>query len=487
MAAKLDEIIDFRQIIFKVINNWFFFIISLFISFSVAFAYNRYTNELYMVETSILIKEDNSIATASDLLYSKVSSKKKSIENKELMIKSFPLVYKTLQDLRFDISYYIEGNIKTSETYTSPIYLTCADTDNIKGKKISVEVIDSNSFLFFDMALKEEQIKQFDEKFFFCGVEISISYNPLFQFEKIIDIPITIVKFHELKYLTQVYQRKISVVQEDRESTVINISILSEDQQKGVVFLNKLTENYINNEVEEKNIVSINTVRFINNQLLEMSDSLALIEQQIQDYKNDNKVTDLSLKAQSIYNNIIVLESEVAKSNTIDNYYDDLSEYLNSSDSFEGVSVPSSFGVTDENFNTLIRRLVETQTKKNILIDGGQVNNPAIVQYSREIKQLVINLQEAIKTRKLANNLVLLDSKRRIAEKEKDLGGLPKVERELLSIERLQSISENIYTFLLKKRAEARITSSSNISDSKVLEPAMLFNKEPVTPNKRNN
>ena len=112
------------------------------------------------------------------------------------------------------------------------------------------------------------------------------------------------------------------------------------------------------------------------------------------------------------------------------------------------------------------------------------MNNPAIIQYNREIKQLAINLQEAIKTSRLANNLVLLESKRRIAEKEKELGDLPKIERELLSIERLQSISENIYTFLLKKRAEARITSSSNISDSKVLEPAILFNSAPLTPDK---
>jgi len=484
MAAKLDEIIDFRQIFFKVINNWFFFIISLFLAFSVAFAYNRYTHELYMVETSILIKEDNSIATASDLLYNKVSSKTKSIENKELMIKSFPLVYRTLQDLRFDISYYIEGNIKTSETYIAPINLICANTEKIKGRTITIEVINANSFTLFDVESKEEQVKRFAEKFLFHGVEISIIRNTLFQFDKNTGFPIVVVKFCDLKNLTQLYQNKILVTQKDRESTVINISILSADQQKGVVFLNKLTENYIKNELEEKNSASIKTVRFIDNQLLEMRDSLALIEQQIQEYKNNNQVTDLSLKAQSIYNNIIGLETEFAKSNTLDHYYNDLSEYITKIDDFDGVSVPSSFGENDENLNVLIKKLVEIQTKKNILIDGGQVNNPAIIQYNREIKQLAINLQEAIRTSRLANNLVLLESKRRIAENEKELGDLPKIERELLSIERLQSISENIYTFLLKKRAEARITSSSNISDSKVLEPAILFNANPLTPDK---
>ena len=484
MATKLDEVIDFRQILFRVINNWFFFVLSLFVAFSIAFAYNRYTNELYMVETSILIKEDNGLATASDLLYSKVSSNKKSIENKELMIKSFPLVYKTLQDLRFDISYYIKGNIKISETYAAPIHVRCAKTEEIKGKKISVEVIDDNSFSFVCMASNEEQIQRFDEKFLFYGVEISITKNPIFQFKKDIGLPVTIVKFYDLKYLTQVYQNEIFVTQKDRESTVINISILSQNQHKGVVFLNKLTENFINNELEEKNFASIKTVRFINNQLLEMRDSLALIEQQIQEYKNNNQVTDLSLKAKSIYNNIIGLETEVAKSNTLDNYYNNLSEYLKIGANFEGVSVPSSFGVNDENLNILIRKLVENQTKKNILIDGGQVNNPAIVQYNRQIKQLVINLQEVIKRSRLTNNLLLFESKRRITEMEMDLGYLPKIERELLSIERLQSITENIYTFLLKKRAEARISSSANVSDSKVLEPAMLFNKSPLTPDK---
>ena len=69
-------------------------------------------------------------------------------------------------------------------------------------------------------------------------------------------MPTTIVKFHDLKSLAQLYQNKIVVSQKDRESTVINISILAEDQLKGVIFLNKLTDNYIKNEVNEKNIAS---------------------------------------------------------------------------------------------------------------------------------------------------------------------------------------------------------------------------------------
>jgi uncharacterized protein involved in exopolysaccharide biosynthesis len=298
---------------------------------------------------------------------------------------------------------------------------------------------------------------------------LSVQVNHHFHFLENEKIPVTIVKFVGLRSLAQSYQDRIIVTQKDIESTVIDISILSEDQLKGIIFLNKLTENYIQNEMNEKNTASDNTVRFINNQLIEMSDSLALIEQQIQEFKNNNQVVDLSLKAQSIYTNIVSLETELAKSKTIDSYYNYLSDYLNQGTGLEAISVPASFGINDLSLNSLIEQLGEIQTKKNILVDGGQVNNPAIPQYERQSKQLILNLKEAIKTSKSANNLLITDFEKRITKMEQSLGDIPQVERELLSIERLQSISENIYIFLLKKRAEAKITSSSNVSDTKLL------------------
>ena len=481
MNNQFDEIIDFRQFFFKIINNWFFFVISLLLTFSIAFAFNRYSKEIYKVETSIIVKEENSMPTASDLLYEKaIGNKKMSLENKELMLKSYPLVYETLEDLRFDIAYYIVGNIKVSETYIAPVVLICNDISSLIGKSITIEYINKEKFLFVEDG-GEHKTYSFGSEINFYDTKIIVKINPDYKLSDI-KYPETVIKFKDLKNLTQKYQDKISVTQKERESTVISISVLEEDQLKGVSFLNKLTENYINNEISEKNIASKNTVTFINNQLLEMSDSLSLIEQQIQEYKNNNKITDLSLKAQSIYTNIISIEAELASSKSLNNYYNYLGNYLDKGKDIEGVSVPASFGINDAALNTLINQLVEVQIKKDILLDGGQVNNPAILQYNRQTKQLLLNLKESVNSNKSANKLSIKDFKQRIKKLENSLNDIPEVERELLSIERLQSISENIYIFLLKKRAEAKITSSSNVSDSKVLEPAMYFSQSPVSP-----
>ena len=126
---------------------------------------------------------------------------------------------------------------------------------------------------------------------------------------------------------------------------------------------------------------------------MEMSDSLSLIEQRIQDYKNNNNITDLSLKAQSIYSNIVTVETDLAKQRRVNSYYNYLEEYIQKGEDLEGVRVPTSFGVDDASLNLLITQLVEIQIKKNILLDGGQINNPAIAQYNRETKQLLLNLE----------------------------------------------------------------------------------------------
>ena len=136
MKSQFDEIIDFRQFFFKILKNWYLFVFSLVITLIIAFAFNRYTHEQYYSETSILIKEENSMLSASDLLYEKsLSSKQKSLENKTHLLRSYPLIYSTIEELKFDISYYIVGNIMVSETFLSPIVFEASNSKKLIGKR----------------------------------------------------------------------------------------------------------------------------------------------------------------------------------------------------------------------------------------------------------------------------------------------------------------------------------------------------------------
>ena len=67
MANQLDEIVDFKKFFFKLLQNWFFLVISLLLAFGIAFVYNRYTTQLFSAEISIIVKEDNSLLTAAGM------------------------------------------------------------------------------------------------------------------------------------------------------------------------------------------------------------------------------------------------------------------------------------------------------------------------------------------------------------------------------------------------------------------------------------
>ncbi len=69
--AEFDEIykeetIDIKKYIFKIISNWYWFGLALFLSVSAAYFINRYTARVYRVSSSVLIIESDSKPYYSD-------------------------------------------------------------------------------------------------------------------------------------------------------------------------------------------------------------------------------------------------------------------------------------------------------------------------------------------------------------------------------------------------------------------------------------
>ena len=67
------------------------------------------------------------------------------------------------------------------------------------------------------------------------------------------------------------------------------------------------------------------------------------------------------------------------------------------------------------------------------------------------------------------------------------LKSLPSIERERINIERHYNLSENIYLLLMTKRTEAGIIAAGNVSDAKIVEPAIIQSGVLVSPNKTQN
>ena len=83
---------------------------------------------------------------------------------------------------------------------------------------------------------------------------------------------------------------------------------------------------------------------------------------------------------------------ELAKFQNQNTYYNYLKNYLNNGKNIEEISVPIANNSDDESIRNLINKLINVQIKKDVLIEGGQHKNPAIVQYNRTTNQLILNI-----------------------------------------------------------------------------------------------
>jgi uncharacterized protein involved in exopolysaccharide biosynthesis len=93
-----------------------------------------------------------------------------------------------------------------------------------------------------------------------------------------------------------------------------------------------------------------------------------------------------------------------------------------------------------------------------------------------QLAQRVRNIKEALKETlngvRRANNLAMSEITAQIHTVNAQATALPVTERQLLGIERKYKLNDELYTFLLEKRAEAQIQKASNLPDNEIVDPA---------------
>ena len=99
-------------------------------------------------------------------------------------------------------------------------------------------------------------------------------------------------------------------------------------------------------------------------------------------------------------------------------------------------------------------------------------------QINRVRNTLLENVSNLIETNKIG----LDNINERMNRIEKDMQKLPFTERQLINIQRDFNINDQIYTFLLEKRAEAGISKASNTADHRILDIARPENAKMIKP-----
>lgn len=470
-------LIDFRRIGFFAIRYWYLVLLSLSIALVVAFYKNRYTIRVYPVVASIIIREREETSGAEFVYKNALVDQYRNYLNEPYILRSFPLLQSVIEDNNFDVSFFQEGYVRTSELYNVlPVRVQLIREKAIVPGKYNVKFIGQNE-LQVEVADKEKGLLQK----LTIGDTVRIGQNemvftrvPGMSFDSHINHSY-LMTIRDPFYLATEYAGRLNISWAEEGSGVLNLRINSQTPAREIDFINGLVRRYQLSDLSKKNMTANMTVVFIQAQLNKISDSLRIFEGQLQRFKKDNRSAgNLDEEGQRIVARLETLETQKAELAMRQQYYDYLTNYLAQGKNLDQIVLPSFLGISDQVLGSLISRMTDLQLELKLFVEREKTTNPLVTaKLSRltEIKKELITAVDGIRSSEKIR-VKYLDTQ--IANAERFLSYLPVAERQLVSIKRNYSLLENLYVFLMQKMSEAEISKASSSSDIIVVNPPLV-------------
>jgi capsular exopolysaccharide synthesis family protein len=459
--------IDFKRILYRAIQFWYLVVLSLMVALVIAFLNTRYATRIYPVSASILIKEKEETSEGKLLYNNPLVSGFRNYLNELYLIRSYPLIQRTLESLNFGVAFYNEGNVLTTELYKPQVKVIVIDNGGVKSSRFYFEILDSHQFQLTSESEQEQQSVtfNFNDTIEFKGLSLVFSITQDY-FNYVKPNERLIFTYTDPELLTGAYVSRLRASWAEEGAGVINLSIDGSNPSKEIDFLTGLIAQYQRYDLEKKNGVASRTIDFISDQLVGISDSLRNVERQLERFKNNNIMTNLSEEAERLYTKAEGLESQRAELIIRKNYYKYLSEYLKQSKNLDQIILPTSVGISDPILTALVSSMVELQMQLKM---NTKSENPIAAGTKRKLDEIRRDVVESVRNQESTDKIKQDYLDKQIRAIEKQLNFLPVAERQLVSIQRNYSLLENLYIFLLQKKAEAGISRASTSTDITII------------------
>jgi tyrosine-protein kinase Etk/Wzc len=255
----------------------------------------------------------------------------------------------------------------------------------------------------------------------------------------------------------------------------LNLAVQDYNIEKGKMFLSRLTQVYLDNNLEKKNQTAERTIQFIDSQLENISDSLNISEGRLETFRSSNQVIDFSAQSQQLLAQLNQLDNEVIRHKNQNKYYNYLKEYIETNQDMETVIAPSSIGIEDPLLNSFIiqlNTLINEKTSQTSIRPNSE--HPTFIQLNTQIEIVKNSLRQSINNIIRQSDIELENLELRMMEYDAQIRRLPATERNFVNFERRYRIDSETYTFLLQKLSEARIAKASSMPDGQMLEKPFL-------------
>ena len=504
-----EETIDIKAIIQKYAQYWYYFILSILFFGFIAFLNNRYTVPKYSVSTTLLIRDDNNTQLGAENLLEglEMFSGKKNLKNEIVILNSYSLNKKIIEELELGTSYFQHGFLQSNELFKNSPFKVQVDSSHLQLTEVNFQIMPVNNeeFTFsintnnkypYNILSKrlEKSLKadiDIEEKYTFNSLietefyAFTVHKTNHFNLERIIENNKSFsFKFHQTDKLANKLIEKVSINPINKETSILKLNIREQTPRKSIHILNKITEIYIRSGLNEKNLMAINTIHFIDDQLAIIQDSLSAIERKLEIFKTLHPNLEIVDKEYGTYFQKQKLDNSLSEQSVNIKYYKSLLSYLKNDKNANSIVSPTSMGISNPELNNLINQLLQLYAKKGELQLTTTGKNPTYIAVLSQINHTKKIIIENVNNLISSASIYEVDLIDRITIFNKKINKLPEAEKDYLILRRKYEYNEQTAIYLQQKRYEASLAKAGTESDHKVIDFARLDSEKPTSPRK---
>lgn len=500
--SKHNDEIDLKELFRTLLRYKISIIIITLIFFIVSSILAYYKPNIYSSSSSIeMVKDDNTNIGSTDFMLKAFGTDDANIADKIAIISSRFTVQKALESLNLTTSYYSYNALnKKTELYKDSPFIVNVKylKDTMYGKTFELVPIGDDKFNLRIKPISIFSVKYLLNKTGILESKNEISYNQVHKYDEEINTPwftLTINKISRAKaskysfniiHTDSLFDRYIgglSIHQISQSVSILRLSYKDTVSLRAKEIINAIAETFIYQGIEQKTKVAELTLGFIDTQLSSINTKLKSSASDLERYKVKHDVINLGGKVTLTSAKLTEYEMQESEIQTEINILNNLKHFIDKNEDLSGLTI-GTINFADETLGNMLRNLqVMTNKKSNMLIDYTELH-PEIQKLTQNILFIKKALNSALNSSR--NQLIQrqYDLRKLILKYTKSLEALPSQEKELASLARPLNVNQEIYEFLLQKKAETAILKSSTISSARILDPARDEAK-PIEPNRK--